>query len=136
MLPAIGTIATQQAKPTRKTMQAITQLLSTPKGQSRPASFFYMSNKLKVTDTAPSPNDPAPMHNGAISIASNIMQEILSSTIEAELAALYHNDKDACLMRIAAKEMGHPQPPTPIVTDNTTAAGISNNNIRQKQSKQ
>eukprot|EP00543_Licmophora_paradoxa_P002770 CAMPEP_0202446582 /NCGR_PEP_ID=MMETSP1360-20130828/5100_1 /ASSEMBLY_ACC=CAM_ASM_000848 /TAXON_ID=515479 /ORGANISM="Licmophora paradoxa, Strain CCMP2313" /LENGTH=148 /DNA_ID=CAMNT_0049063145 /DNA_START=81 /DNA_END=524 /DNA_ORIENTATION=- len=131
MLPAIGTIETQQAKPTCQTMQAITQLLSAPKGRSRSAGFFYTSDKLKTKDTAPLANDPVPTHNGAISIASNIMREVLSSTAEAELAALYHNGKDACPMRIAR----YPQPPTPIVTDNTTAAGIANNDIRQKRSK-
>mmetsp|Transcript_37452 Transcript_37452/g.52812 ORF Transcript_37452/g.52812 Transcript_37452/m.52812 type:complete len:80 (-) Transcript_37452:162-401(-) len=71
-----------------------------------------------------------------ISIASNIMREVLSSTAETELAAPYHNGKDACLMRIAAEEMGHPQPPTPIVTDNTTTTGIANDDIRQKDPKQ
>jgi len=84
MLPAIGTIAMQQAKPTRKTMQAITQLLnycathpnaivasdmvlhvesdasymSAPKVRSRSACFFFFSDKLKIEDTAPSPEDP------------------------------------------------------------------------------
>jgi hypothetical protein len=31
--------------------------------------------------------------------------------------------------------MGHPQPPTPIETDNNTAAGIANDSIKQKRSK-
>eukprot|EP00543_Licmophora_paradoxa_P001878 CAMPEP_0202454898 /NCGR_PEP_ID=MMETSP1360-20130828/12540_1 /ASSEMBLY_ACC=CAM_ASM_000848 /TAXON_ID=515479 /ORGANISM="Licmophora paradoxa, Strain CCMP2313" /LENGTH=56 /DNA_ID=CAMNT_0049074333 /DNA_START=338 /DNA_END=508 /DNA_ORIENTATION=+ len=36
------------------------------------------------------------------------MKEVLLSAAEAELVSLFHNRKDACLMRIAAKEMGHP----------------------------
>jgi hypothetical protein len=31
--------------------------------------------------------------------------------------------------------LGHPQPPTPIKTDNTTANGITNDTIKQKRSK-
>jgi hypothetical protein len=31
--------------------------------------------------------------------------------------------------------MGHPQPPTPIQTDNTTAHGIANNKIQPKATK-
>eukprot|EP00957_Ditylum_brightwellii_P053281 4039900-Ditylum_brightwellii.AAC.2 len=31
--------------------------------------------------------------------------------------------------------MGHPQPPTPIQVDNSTANSIVNNNIRQRKSK-
>ena len=31
--------------------------------------------------------------------------------------------------------MGHPQPPTAVVTDNSTAHGIANNNLKLKQSK-
>jgi hypothetical protein len=32
-------------------------------------------------------------------------------------------------------EMGHPQPPTPIQTDNSTAEGVINNKIQPKRTK-
>ena len=38
-------------------------------------------------------------------------------------------------MREALQNMGHPQPPTPIQTDNTTAIGISTDSVKQKRSK-
>lgn len=38
-------------------------------------------------------------------------------------------------MRIALEEMGHPQPPTPMETDNATTLGFIESNIRQKKSK-
>jgi len=75
------------------------------------------------------------MHNGAIMVNAKIMREVLSSTAEAELAALFHNGREACPLRTALEELGHPQPPTPIVTDNVTAKGIANDDIRQKRSK-
>ena len=31
--------------------------------------------------------------------------------------------------------MGHPQPPTPIQTDNSNTAGISNNTVKMRKSK-
>jgi hypothetical protein len=33
------------------------------------------------------------------------------------------------------EEFGHPQPPTPLKTDNTTAEGIANDTVKQKHSK-
>jgi hypothetical protein len=32
-------------------------------------------------------------------------------------------------------QQGHPQPPTPLKTDNTTADGIANDAVKQKRSK-
>lgn len=63
------------------------------------------------------------------------MKEIVSSAAEAELAALFYNGKEACALRTTLEELGHPQPPTPIQTDNSTAAGIANDTVKQKRSK-
>ena len=38
-------------------------------------------------------------------------------------------------MRIALEEMGHPQPKTPVITDNTTAQGLVTNTMTSKRSK-
>jgi hypothetical protein len=62
------------------------------------------------------------------------MREVLSSASEAELGALFHNGKEACPIRIALTEMGHPQPAMPIATDNSTATGIANETVKQKRS--
>jgi hypothetical protein len=45
----------------------------------------------------------------------------MSSAMEAELGTLYINAKTAISMRHTLKEFGHPQPPTPMQTDNKTA---------------
>jgi hypothetical protein len=63
------------------------------------------------------------------------MREVLSSASEAELAGVFRNAKAACPIRATLEELGHPQPPTVIVTDNTTAAGIANDSVKQKRSK-
>ena len=73
--------------------------------------------------------------NGAVHVHSHIMREIVSSAAEAKLGGLFHNSKEAVPMRITLEELGHPQPPTTIITDNSTATGIANDTVKQKRSK-
>jgi hypothetical protein len=47
----------------------------------------------------------------------------------------FDNGKDACPIQMCLEEFGHPQPPTPLKTDNTTAEGIANDTVKQKRSK-
>jgi hypothetical protein len=63
------------------------------------------------------------------------MKHMISSTAEAELGYIFNNAKEAAPLRVMLEEMGHPQPPTPIQTDNSTAYGILNNKVNQKISK-
>jgi hypothetical protein len=164
MLAAVGSIASQQAKGTKATMEAIIQLLNycathpvatirgiasgmvlwvesdasyltAPKARSRAAGYHCLSSRPKNPNKAPDPTDPPPPSNGAISILCQIMREVLSGAAEAELASLFHNGKEACPIRITLEETGHPQPQTPLQTDNSTASGISNNTVKQKWSK-
>ena len=51
------------------------------------------------------------------------------------MGALFVNGQEVMILRTILEEMGHPQPPTPIRTDNSTAAGITNNTIRQRRSR-
>ncbi len=59
----------------------------------------------------------------------------MASAAESEVGALFVNSQEAIPLRYALEELGHPQPPTPVQTDNSTAAGYSNNTIKQKRSK-
>jgi hypothetical protein len=164
MLPAISTLASQQAHGTTATMEALTQLLNycathpdatvryvasdmvlhiesdasyltATKARSRAAGYHYLSSRPANPDLTPDPSAPSPPSNGAIDVMCQILREVVSSAAEAELAALFHNGKTACPLRICLTELGHPQPPTPIVTDNSTASGIANDTIKQKRSK-
>jgi hypothetical protein len=63
------------------------------------------------------------------------MKEVMSSAAEAEFGSLYHNGKAACPHRTCLEELRHPQPPTPLVTDNIRAVGIANDTVKQKRSK-
>ena len=70
--------------------------------------------------------------NGAVLNIAAIMKMVLSSTAEAEFGALIHNTKEATPLRTALAELGHPQPPTPILVDNSTAVGLTNDTVTQQ----
>ena len=59
----------------------------------------------------------------------------MGSAAEAEVAGLYMNAQELSPMRTTLEELDHPQPPTPLKTDNSTADGIMNKTIKQRQSK-
>ena len=48
---------------------------------------------------------------------------------------LTYNCKVAQPLRIALEEMGHPQPKTPVITDNKTAEGLSNKTMVPNKAK-
>ena len=52
-----------------------------------------------------------------------------------EVGALFINGQDAIPLRNTLIELGHPQPPTPIQTHNSTNTGFATNTIKQKRSK-
>ena len=66
---------------------------------------------------------------------TGVIKVVVSSAAEAETAGLFSNMKEATALRTALEEMGHPQPPTPVQVDNSTACGIANNTIKQRRSK-
>ena len=59
----------------------------------------------------------------------------MASAAEAEVAGLFMNAQQAVPIRHTLIEMGHTQPPTPLITDNTTAQGILTGKFKQKRSK-
>jgi len=161
LLVTLSTIASQQSKATLDTIKATTQLLnycathpnatvrftasgmvlhivsdasylSASGARSRLGGYFFMSNPL--LRSPPHPDDPSPMFNGPVLVNSSIIQPVLSSAAEAELGALFHNAKDGCMLRTTMEDMGHPQPATPIQSDNACAVGLTNGTVRQKRS--
>jgi hypothetical protein len=153
ILTALSSIATEQAKPTEQTMEKVKQLLdycatqeeaiitynaskmllavhsdagycNEKNARSRAGGHFFLSN-----------DEQFPPNNGAILTQASIIKTVMSSAAEAELGALFLNAKEAVYLRQILIEMGHPQPRTPIQTDNTTAEGVINNKIQPKRTK-
>ena len=161
MLVALGSIAAQQNKPTTKTMSEITWLLdycaanpnatirynasdmvlwvssdasylSEPRARSRAGGLFFLSDKVSTTQKPPIQK---PKPNGVITCLAKIIKNIMSSAMEAEVAAAYENAREACPIRVTLQELGHPQPPTPMQIDNSAALGFINGSMKHKRSK-
>ena len=64
-----------------------------------------------------------------------IIKAVMSSAAEAELGALFINCKLAVPARKTLEELGHPQPKTPMQTNNSTANVLLNNRITPKATK-
>ena len=73
--------------------------------------------------------------NGAFYMSSSIMRFAVSSAADAELGALFHNCQARMIFRQTLKDLGHPQPKTPVHCDNATTVGIANNTVKRQQSR-
>jgi hypothetical protein len=153
ILVSLSALAAEQAAPTKRTLQKVHQFLdyaathpeavvtykasnmilaihldasylSEPKARSRTGGHFFLSD-----------NDEDPTNNGAVLNVSKVIKAVMSSAVEAELGALFINAKIAVPMRKTLEELGHPQPQTPVQTDNSTAYGVINNKIQPKATK-
>jgi hypothetical protein len=91
--------------------------------RSRAGGYHYLSDKDNT------------VHNGPVFVLAKIIKNVMSSAAEAETGALFMNAQDAIPIRQCLIDLGHPQPPTPIKTDNSTAQGYVNGTIKQKMSK-
>jgi hypothetical protein len=150
MLTPLSALASEQAAPTERTMQKCLQFLdyaasqeeailtyrasdmklaihsdasylSEPKARSRAGGHMFMAGSKEI-----------PINNGAVLNISQIIKAVMSSAAEAKLGALFINAKTAVSMRRTLEELGHPQPRTPIQTDNSTAHALLTNKILPK----
>ena len=69
--------------------------------------------------------------NGAVLNLSVIMKMVMSSAAKAEFNALFHNTKNVTPLCTILFEMGHPQPATPTLVDNSTSVGLANDYVKQ-----
>ena len=141
LLPALNELASQQAQPTYQTKlkaQRIMDYVATypdayirynasgmiltidsnvaylvaPKARSRVAGYFQLNN--------------LPCKN---------KRHVVSSAAEDENAGIFHNAQTAIPLRTFLQALTHPQPPTPVKTDNSTSDGFIHDNIHMKKSK-
>ena len=102
-----------------------TSYLSERQGRSCAGGNFYLGNR---EDTPDPPNGP-------ILNTTGILANVMSAASEAEAAALFTNMKEGVIQRIALEEMQWPEPPTPIIVDNSTAAGLARDTIKANKSR-
>ena len=157
ILCALNELSSQQAKPTENTKKAAHRLLDyvathpnaiiryhasdmilyidsdaaylvMPGAKSRISGYFQLGNKNGFTSF---PNGV----NGAILVECKTLRHVVASAAEAETGGVFHNAQIGVIVRTALTELGHPQPPTPLKTDNSTTESFANSTLRQKRSK-
>ena len=94
-----------------------------PKARSRAGGYHYLGSA------------DGNLFNGPIHVLAKIIKNVMSSAAEAEVAGLFMNAQHAVPLRLTLEDMGHPQPPTPLRTDNLTAQGILSGIYKRKRSK-
>eukprot|EP00957_Ditylum_brightwellii_P141361 10770907-Ditylum_brightwellii.AAC.1 len=92
--------------------------MSEPKACSRAEGHFFMSEEVKNPATVQEDEVPT---NGLVHAVCKTIRNVMASSAEAELGAFFINARKGEELRTALEEMGHVQPPTPIMTDNSTA---------------
>lgn len=95
-----------------------------PKARSRVAGYFHLANI-----------PPSKLTNAPILIECKGLRHVVCSSSEAETSAVFHNAQTAIPIRRILISLGHPQPATPLKTDNSSAVGFVHNNIDIKRSK-
>ena len=99
--------------------------MSAERARIRAGGYYFLGSMTR---------DNAPIQlNGNIAITCTILKSVAASAAEAELSAVVVNVKEARVIRLILSELGHPQPPTPIHIDNTTAVGIVNSTIKRSR---
>jgi hypothetical protein len=101
--------------------------LTAPEARSRAGGHFFLSS---LSPAAQPPPNNGPVHNVA-----KIIKNVMSSAAEAEVGGLYVNAREGIPLRTTLEELGHPQPPTPLQTDNTTAHGIITGTCKQQRTR-
>ena len=152
MLGAINRIGSRQAKPTQQVMDAADHFLqyaatypdatlcykksdmivrvdadgsyhSEEGARSRAAVFAYLGT-----------SDPT-FHNHPIELMSSIIPTVVASTSECEYASSFMGGQLCYPIRTLLEDLGWPQPPTMLTTDNKTAHGIASRTTKIKRSK-
>jgi hypothetical protein len=156
ILKALNSLARQQSKPTETTKKRSEHLLDYLATHPNAVIRYYASEMILQVHSDASyfnepdgrstagghyflgklPQDNKPIIlNGAIYSLCTVLKHIAASAAEAELGALFLNAQEVKIIRLILEEMGHPQPPTPIHCDNSTAVGISNNTVKRQRSR-
>ena len=90
--------------------------LVAPKSRSCIVSCNYLSNHPSKTRK--------PTMNWPILIECKILRQVVSSAAEAKTTGLYHAARSSITIRTFLLNLDHPQPPTPLKTDNSTANAL------------
>lgn len=102
-----------------------------------PVTCQHLSPKVELEDYffLGSSNQLTTKLNGPIHCESIILRHAMSSAAEAEIAALFSNEKLLIPIKNTLEEMGYQHPPTPMQKDNNTAAGFVDASIKKQKTR-
>ena len=83
-----------------------------PKARRRMGGFHFIGNK------------DGKLFNGTILVLAKVIQNVMASAVEAEVGGLFMNSREDVPESKTLIELGHPQEPTQLKNDNSTADGI------------
>ena len=150
ILPALNEIANSQAAPTAATMDKVKMLLDYMSTYPNAVLRFYKSGMILHIDSdaaylvlpnarsryaghfflsTPTSDNRPPLPNAPIHTECKTIRSVVASAAEAETAGIFGNGQTAVIIRRALAALGHPQPPTPLKTDNSTAHDFVHSNI-------
>ena len=147
ILVGLSAIGAKQASATEQTVAAIDQTLDHIATYPNDGITYRASDTILAAHSDAgfkneskahiflSENDPTPEWNSAILTIAQIIKFSISSAAEVELGVLQTTAKELVPIRQTLLEMGWKQPPSPIQTNNSTAAGVLNKTIIQRKRK-
>ncbi len=159
LLVALNDIAAHQARPTQFILSKCKQLLDYAATYRNVTLRFSASDMILHVDSdaaylvqdgarsriaghyilssrpPPAPQIPIKQPNAPILVECKTLRNVVASAAEAETGGLFHNAQNIMHIRHLLHSIGHPQPPTPLKTDNNTASAFVNKTLRQRKSK-
>ena len=101
-----------------------------PNAKNRIAGYFRLGEEYVPGISTDAPRRTT---NAPILIECKTLKNVVASAAEAEASGLYHNAQTILPIRILLEALVHPQQPTLIKSDNSTAVGFVERNINQKK---
>ena len=98
-----------------------------PNAKNRIIGFFYMSSTP--------PTNEQPMLNAPILVMCKTLRNVVSSIEESESSGVFMKAHVSLSIRHYLECLDHPQPQTPLKSDNSKTTGFFNNNMQQKRYK-
>ena len=86
-----------------------------PGATSRIAGYYFLAQH------PPEYGVPTPTINGSIHVECKGLKHVIVSAVESETGGLFTNRQIIIPIRHTFVVLGHPQPPTPLKTDNSTS---------------
>ena len=140
LITTLNELASAQTKGTQSTMQDTKNLMDYCHTQSD-ATIRYCASQMQLhiySDASYLLVSKAISRVGghfSVLVVASILKHWMDSAAEAGFGGLFNNAKEGEVLRTSLRKMGHPQRPTPMQIDNSTASGIINKTVKQRSSK-